>query len=176
IKTPGRDDMALLLLPRAATVAGVFTRNAFAAAPVQLAREHLHRDTPRVLLVNSGNANAGTGDAGLEHARACCQAAADTLGLRAEQVLPFSTGVIGERLPLVAMQQALNGINRHLCEASWLPAAKAIMTTDTVPKAASRTFELPAADGTVQRVTLTGIAKGSGMIRPDMATMLAFVV
>src|SRR5699024_5973187 len=118
---------------------------------------------------------AGTGDAGLDDARACCQAVADTLGLQPQQVLPFSTGVIGERLPLAAVQQALVGVNTRLCEHNWLAAAKAIMTTDTVPKAVTRSITVSAEDGSTRQITLTGIAKGSGMIRPDMATMLAFV-
>jgi len=175
IKAPGRTDIALLLLPQTATVAAVFTRNAFAAAPVQLARRHMQQSAPRVMLINSGNANAGTGDAGLDDARACCQAVADTLGLQPQQVLPFSTGVIGERLPLAAVQQALVGVNTRLCEHNWLAAAKAIMTTDTVPKAVTRSMTVSAEDGSTRQITLTGIAKGSGMIRPDMATMLAFV-
>lgn len=175
IKATDRDDMALLTLPETATVAGVFTQNAFAAAPVQLARQYMRQAAPRALLVNSGNANAGTGDAGLEDARACCEAAAYAVGLNAVQVLPFSTGVIGERLPLSAMLKALDGVAKGLSEDNWLAAAQAIMTTDTVPKATSRTIEVTGADGETEQVTLTGIAKGSGMIRPDMATMLSFV-
>lgn len=176
IKRPDRDDIALLALADTATVAGVFTCNAFTAAPVRLAREHLSRAAPRALLINSGNANAGTGDQGLADARQCCAAAADQLSLATEQVLPFSTGVIGERLPLARMLEALETLRCGLSAKNWRVAAEAIMTTDTVAKAASRTVEITAADGTARTVTVTGIAKGSGMIRPDMATMLAFMV
>lgn len=175
IKQPGRSDVALLVLPATAAAAGVFTRNVFAAAPVTLARDHMSRARPRALLINSGNANAGTGDGGLDDARRCCAAAGETLGLAAEQVLPFSTGVIGQRLPLTRMLEALGGIETRLSETGWHGAAEAIMTTDTVPKAASRSIEVSADDGETRTVTLTGIAKGSGMIRPDMATMLAFI-
>ena len=168
IKKPGRDDLALLLLDAGATVAGVFTRNAFAAAPVHIARTRLAG--ARALLVNSGNANAGTGRPGHADALACCEHAAVALGLEADQVLPFSTGVIGQRLPLDRMIPAIDRLGDELSEAGWLAAARAIMTTDTVPKGASRMIDI---DG--ERVVLTGIAKGSGMIRPDMATMLAFI-
>src|SRR5699024_8417080 len=141
IKNPERDDIALLALPDTATVAGVWTQNAFAAAPVRLARTHMQQAAPRALLINSGNANAGTGDAGLQDARHCCAAAAETLGLATPQVLPFSTGVIGERLPLARMLAAISTLSdRALCETGWLAAARAIMTTDTLPKAVSRTF------------------------------------
>ncbi len=175
IKKPGRADMAVLVLPETATVAGVFTQNAFAAAPVRMAQAHLNHAQPRVLLVNSGNANAGTGVAGENDARACCQSAADALGVAVEQVLPFSTGVIGERLPLTRMQDALADMGAALSEDRWHAAAEAIMTTDTVAKGASRVVDVVDTSGQTQRVTLTGIAKGSGMIRPDMATMLAFI-
>lgn len=171
IKKPGRDDVALLWLPETATVAGVFTRNLFAAAPVRVAQEHLAAGRARALLVNSGNANAGTGKPGLADALASCARAAAAFGLDARQVLPFSTGVIGQRLPLARMQAAIDTLGGRLRDDGWLDAARAIMTTDTVPKGASRTVEL----GDGERITLTGIAKGSGMIRPDMATMLAFI-
>ncbi|GAB3680145.1 bifunctional glutamate N-acetyltransferase/amino-acid acetyltransferase ArgJ [Salinisphaera aquimarina] len=171
IKKPGRPDMALLLLPETATLAGVFTRNAFAAAPVRVAQQHMATGRARALLVNSGNANAGTGRGGLADAQACCARAAELLGLDAEQVLPFSTGVIGQALPLDRMQGAIDTLASGLDEDGWLAAADAIRTTDTVAKGASRAVDI----GSGQRIVLTGIAKGSGMIRPDMATMLAFI-
>lgn len=171
IKKPGRNDIALLKLCDTATVAGVFTRNAFAAAPVRLAQKNLTTGRVRALLVNSGNANAGTGRRGAADALACCEAAAATLGLDAEQVLPFSTGVIGEGLPLARMQACIDGLGTCLEADGWLHAAQAIMTTDTVAKAASRSVDV----GGGAHVALTGIAKGSGMIRPDMATMLSFI-
>ncbi|MGN8158344.1 bifunctional glutamate N-acetyltransferase/amino-acid acetyltransferase ArgJ [Salinisphaera sp. RV14] len=170
IKKPGGDDLALLVLDEGATVAGVFTRNVFAAAPVVLARRHMATTAPRALLINSGNANAGTGRPGEADALACCQRVADSLGVAAEQVLPFSTGVIGQRLPMSRIEPLITGLAEASTEDGWRSAARAIMTTDTVPKGASRQRVL---DGGT--VTLTGIAKGSGMIRPDMATMLAFV-
>ncbi len=170
IKKDGALDLALLELAPGSQVAALFTRNAFCAAPVILARRHLQRTAPRYLLVNSGNANAGTGEQGLADARACCQAVARAAGCAPEAVLPFSTGVIGEPLPLAALTGAIPDLVRTLDADGWLAAARAIMTTDTVPKGASRRFEL---DG--RPVTLTGIAKGAGMIRPDMATMLVFL-
>jgi len=176
VRSAQRDDIAILHLPPAASVAGVFTSNAFAAAPVRLAQQHMQQTAPRALVINSGNANAGTGDAGLADARACCTTVAEVLDLKTAQVLPFSTGVIGERLPLEAMQAALQSVTPDdLSENGWLAAAQAIMTTDTVAKAASRTVSWCDAQGREQAVTLTGIAKGSGMICPDMATMLAFI-
>lgn len=171
IKKPGRDDVAALLLADTATVAGVFTRNAFAAAPVRIAQSNLAAGRARALLINSGNANAGTGTAGHEDARACCTRAGAALGVAADQVLPFSTGVIGEQLPMDRMLPAIDELGEHGREDAWLAAASAIMTTDTVPKGASRVLDI----GDGRTITLTGIAKGSGMIRPDMATMLAFI-
>jgi glutamate N-acetyltransferase/amino-acid N-acetyltransferase len=172
INKPGRNDIALLKLVESATVAGVFTRNAFAAAPVRRAQKHLAAGRVRALLVNSGNANAGTGARGDADAQTCCEDAAHTLGLDAEQVLPFSTGVIGQPLPLARMQACINGLGERLDGNGWLDAAGAITTTDTVAKGASRVVDVGGGD----KITLTGIAKGSGMIRPDMATMLAFIV
>lgn len=171
IKRPGRPDLVLFELAAGSCTAAVFTRNAFAAAPVVLARDHLHAAAPRALLINSGNANAGTGAAGLEAARACCQAAGEALGMPANTVLPFSTGVIGQPLPVDRIRHAIPTAGDDLRADGWLAAARAIMTTDTVPKGASRRVDLP--DG--GDVVLTGIAKGAGMICPDMATMLAFV-
>lgn len=171
IKKPGRNDMAVLKLADTATVAGVFTQNAFAAAPVRVAQRHLAAGPARALLINSGNANAGTGRRGEADALACCQSVADALSLEVEQVLPFSTGVIGQHLPVERMQACIAGLDVGLQPDHWLDAAQAIMTTDTVAKGASRSVDI--GDGST--VTLTGIAKGSGMIRPDMATMLAFI-
>jgi len=172
IKRSGRDDLALLVLDAGSQCAGVFTRNAFAAPPVQLARERLAGGGAgvRALIINSGNANAATGEGGLADARALCASVAEHGGFEAEQVLPFSTGVIGERLPLVRMQARVPELVAGLQGGRWLDAARAIMTTDTVPKAASRRI-----DAGGRTLTVTGMAKGSGMIRPDMATMLAFI-
>ena len=170
IRYQGRNDLVAIELPAGAACAAVFTRNAFCAAPVVVAREHLRRAAPRYLVVNSGNANAGTGDAGLAAARESCRLIAAAAGCDAEQVLPFSTGVIGEPLPAERIAAALPGIIAGLDPAGWSRAARAIMTTDTVPKLVSRRFEL---DG--RSASLTGMAKGAGMICPDMATMLAFL-
>ena len=171
IKAPGRKDLLVVELAEGSQVAGVFTRNAFAAAPVQLCRERLKKTSAiRALLVNSGNANAATGQDGLASARATTAAVAGALGVRAEAVLPFSTGVIGQPLPVNRMNAAIGHASRRLEADAWLEAARAIMTTDTVPKGASR--RVRTAQG---EVTVTGIAKGVGMICPDMATMLAFV-
>jgi glutamate N-acetyltransferase/amino-acid N-acetyltransferase len=169
IKREGRDDVLVIEAAEGAACAAVFTRNAFCAAPVVVAREHL-ASRPRWLLVNSGNANAGTGTKGLEDARATCRSLAELAGGKPEEVLPFSTGVIGEYLPVDKIAAALPAALRTLDEANWEKAARAIMTTDTRPKLASRRVEL---GGTA--VAVTGIAKGAGMIHPDMATMLAFI-
>ncbi|AHE99266.1 bifunctional glutamate N-acetyltransferase/amino-acid acetyltransferase ArgJ [Thioalkalivibrio paradoxus] len=170
IRYPGRDDLVLIDAGPQAAVAALFTTNAFSAAPVRVAKEHLAGARARWLLINSGNANAGTGSEGLAAARHCCRAVARQTRGEASAVLPFSTGVIGEPLPVHRIEDALPGLVDGLREDAWLDAARAIMTTDTVPKGGSRSVEL--AGGTV---TLTGIAKGSGMIHPDMATMLAFI-
>ncbi len=170
IKKNGQADLALLELSPGSELAAVFTRNAFCAAPVILARRHLSQGAPRYLLINSGNANAGTGEQGLQDALQCCQALAAAAGCAAEAVLPFSTGVIGEPLPVSRIESATAGLVAGLAEDAWADAAQAIMTTDTVPKGASRQFSIGG-----RTVTLTGIVKGSGMIRPDMATMLAFI-
>ncbi|MCG8428531.1 MAG: bifunctional glutamate N-acetyltransferase/amino-acid acetyltransferase ArgJ [Chromatiales bacterium] len=170
IKYTDRQDLVLIELAEGSTCAAVFTRNAFCAAPVVVAKEHLVANLPRYLLINSGNANAGTGEEGLKAARESCKAVAAVRDCDISQVLPFSTGVIGESLPVdkiaISVPDALSSLNEN----GWDAAARAIMTTDTVPKLASRQFEH---DG--QRITVTGMSKGSGMIRPDMATMLAYV-
>ncbi len=170
IKQNSRDDLLVVGLDPGSQTAGVFTQSAFRAAPVEIAQEHLHQGAARALVINSGNANAATGAPGREDALSVCQAVADALGVTRSEVLPFSTGVIGERLPvarmLPAVAQAVGDLSAH----GWSAAASAIMTTDTVPKALSRSVSL---DGV--QVHVTGIAKGAGMIKPNMATMLAFV-
>jgi glutamate N-acetyltransferase/amino-acid N-acetyltransferase len=170
IRKADRRDLVVFELGPAATTAAVFTRNAFCAAPVMVARAHLGAMRPRALLINTGNANAGTGAVGEAAARACCAALAERLGCAPEAVLPFSTGVIGEPLPVDRLTAALSAAVEALAPDGWADAAWGILTTDTQPKAVSRSFER---DG--QTVTVNGIAKGAGMIRPDMATMLAFV-
>ncbi len=172
IKKPGRRDLVLMELAPGSRAAAVFTRNAFCAAPVTVAKEHLSlcAGQPRYLLVNTGNANAGTGPQGLADARACTQALAEQAGVDAQQVLPFSTGVIGEPLPVDVITRALPDALSQLHDDGWRDAAAGIMTTDTRPKGQSVTFAVDGVDYTV-----TGIAKGSGMVRPNMATMLAYV-
>jgi glutamate N-acetyltransferase/amino-acid N-acetyltransferase len=169
IKRADRDDVLLIELDEGSACAAVFTRNAFCAAPVIVAREHLAR-RPLRLLVNSGNANAGTGARGLEDARQTCRALAELAGSEAERVMPFSTGVIGEYLPMGKIAAALPKAVEALAEEGWERAARAIMTTDTRPKLARRAVSLEG-----KEVALIGIAKGAGMIQPDMATLLAFI-
>jgi len=171
IRRGGQDDVVVLCCEPGTQAAACFTRNRFQAAPVQVAREHLAaRPSPRALVINSGNANAGTGDAGVADAGAVCSALAQTLGVAPTEILPFSTGVIGQHLPVAAIIEALPGTVESASPAGWLDAARAIMTTDTLPKGASRRIDLDCGS-----VSLTGIVKGSGMICPDMATMLAFI-
>ena len=171
IKKPGRKDVLVMRIAPDSEVVGVFTQNRFCAAPVTLCKEHLHNDKGiRALVVNTGNANAGTGEEGLARARETCAAVAEQLGLAPEQVLPFSTGVILEPLPVDKIVAALPAAVADLEPNHWAEAAQAIMTTDIVSKAASRKVAL---DGV--EFAVTGIAKGSGMIHPNMATMLSFV-
>jgi len=170
IKKNGNPDLVVIALDQGSACAAVFTQNAFCAAPVVVAREHLAAMPPSCLIINSGNANAGTGMPGITAARQCCAALAASTGTPPESILPFSTGVIGERLPVNSIVSALPKLLGKLSETGWLDAATGIMTTDTVAKGASRQVQL---DG--HCVTVTGIAKGSGMIRPDMATMLAYI-
>ena len=171
IKKPGRKDLLVLKLAPNATVAGVFTTNRFCAAPVQVSKDHLAGTQPIVaLIVNTGNANAGTGEAGLANAHATCAALAKLLDCAASQILPFSTGVILEPLPLDKLVAGLPAAIANLNEDSWFDAAEAIMTTDTQPKAASRVVTIAG-----KRVTMTGMSKGAGMIKPNMATMLGFM-
>ncbi len=165
-----RTDLALIEIAAGSTVAGIFTQNAFCAAPVVIAKKHLENKTPRYLLINAGNANAGTGQAGLDAARACCAAVASELNCQAEEVLPFSTGVIGENLPVEKITAVIADLKVDLNPHHWLAASNAIMTTDTVPKGVSCQVSIDN-----QVVTISGIAKGVGMIRPDMATMLAYI-
>ncbi len=170
IKKPGRRDITLIEVCDGANTAAVFTRNAFCAAPVTVAKRHLGMGAIRYLLINSGNANAGTGEPGLMAAEASCIALANQTGDNAREVLPFSTGVIGEPLPVEKIEKVLPQAIDALQLDGWADAARAIMTTDTVPKGVSVTFISQGSE-----ITITGIAKGSGMIRPDMATMLSYV-
>ena len=166
-----RDDVLLAVFDPGTTAAGVFTQNRFCAAPVIVCRRHLaHSSGIRGLIVNAGNANAGTGTAGIAAAEATCAAVASMLGCAVHEVLPFSTGVIMEPLPLAKIVDALPAARAVLAPDHWFAAVSAIMTTDTVPKGASQRV---AVEGVP--VTITGIAKGSGMIHPDMATMLSFI-
>jgi glutamate N-acetyltransferase / amino-acid N-acetyltransferase len=172
VRKANRRDLTVVTLVEGSSVAGVFTSNRFCAAPVQLCRLHLATQGggPRAILVNTGNANAGTGEDGLRRARSTCTALAERLKLAPEQVLPFSTGVIMETLPNERIEAGLPAALADLHENHWGAAADAIMTTDTIPKAASRQVRIGG-----RTVTVTGIAKGAGMIRPNMATMLGFV-
>ncbi len=174
IKKNNSNDLVIFVIDKSASCAAVFTQNAFCAAPVILAKKHLSLSSPeqaiRALLINSGNANAGTGEIGKQNAQQSCVCLAEKLQCSVEQILPFSTGVIGQQLPMLALQSGIDKAAGNLGEDNWLAAAKGIMTTDTVAKAVSKTINI---DG--QLVTISGIAKGSGMIRPNMATMLSFV-
>ncbi|MEX3975105.1 bifunctional glutamate N-acetyltransferase/amino-acid acetyltransferase ArgJ [Paraburkholderia caribensis] len=175
IRKPNRKDVLVISVDEGATVAGVFTLNRFCAAPVTVCREHLERVRKggkgiRALVVNTGNANAGTGEPGMAHARETCDELARLAGIAPEQVLPFSTGVILEPLPVDRLKVGLPAALANRQAAHWYDAAQAIMTTDTLPKAVSRQVKV---DG--HTVTLTGISKGAGMIKPNMATMLGFL-
>jgi glutamate N-acetyltransferase/amino-acid N-acetyltransferase len=170
IRYQGRDDLVVMEISAGANTAAVFTRNAFCAAPVSVAREHLADAMPRYLVINSGNANAGTGAGGLEDARQSCLALARLGACQAHEVLPFSTGVIGQRLAVDRLQAALPAVLAALSADGWTAAANAIKTTDTVAKGVSTTLEIEH-----RKITITGICKGAGMIRPDMATMLAYI-
>jgi len=170
IRYPDRNDLLLVEIAEGSQCAAVFTKNAFCAAPVQVCREHLAKSVPRFLIINSGNANAGLGEAGMLASKQSCTAVAELMSCDAESVLPFSTGVIGETFPTQALIDGLPAAKQSLLADNWLPAAEAILTTDTIAKGVS---ELISIDG--KNITITGIAKGSGMIRPDMATMLAYI-
>lgn len=171
VRKANRRDLTVITLAEGSQVAGVFTSNRFCAAPVQLCRKHLAAAIgPRALVINTGNANAGTGEDGLMRAFSTCVSVAQQLNLSPEQVLPFSTGVIMEPLPTDRIAAGLPAAIADLKEANWAVAAEAIMTTDTLPKAASRQIQIGG-----KTVTITGISKGAGMIRPNMATMLSFL-
>jgi len=170
IRKAGRRDLTLIELAEGSRVAGVFTKNRFCAAPVQVCREHLKGGDVRALVINTGIANAGTGEEGMRAARRTCEAVAALCGWTPAQVLPFSTGVILEQLPVERIEAALPAARADLRADGWFDAAHAIMTTDTVAKAASRTVGI---DG--RTITLTGMSKGAGMIKPNMATMLGYV-
>jgi glutamate N-acetyltransferase/amino-acid N-acetyltransferase len=173
---PESTDLVLVEVSEKATLAATFTTNRFCAAPVTVAREHLEKQllsehrAIRYLLINSGNANAGTGQQGYQDALICCQAVAELGSSSSEQVLPFSTGVIAARLPADTICKAIPSLFDSLCADKWLEAAEGIMTTDTFPKAITEQVTISG-----ETVTITGITKGSGMIKPDMATMLAYV-
>ena len=170
IRYQNRRDLVIFEFAEGSNVAGVFTQNAFCAAPVHVSKAHLAVGNPRYLIINTGNANAGTGTLGMQNAQETCMQLAKLAGVNPEQVLPFSTGVIGEQLPLPRLVAGLQPALDSLQEDAWTDAAFGIMTTDTTPKGASEQFEL---DGVLY--TMTGISKGAGMIRPNMATMLGYV-
>ena len=170
IRKPDRRDLTLIALAPGSRVAGVFTQNRYCAAPVLLCREHLSCASIRALVINTGIANAGTGETGMAAARATCAAVAELMGLAETQVLPFSTGVIMEALPVERIVAGLPACRAALAGDHWHAAAHAIMTTDTVAKAASRTAQVGG-----RTIAVTGMAKGAGMIKPNMATMLGFV-
>lgn len=170
IKKPGRKDLVLFELAEGSVIAALFTRNQFCAAPVRIAREHLAAASPRYLMINTGNANAGTGERGMTDARACCTALAKEVGAEPQAILPFSTGVIGEPLPVSKLTVALPQVVADLRADGWADAATGIMTTDTLPKGATRKVAVGN-----EVICLSGISKGAGMIRPNMATMLGFL-
>lgn len=170
IKKPGKKDLVIMAFDDGATVAATFTKNAFCAAPVKLAKAHLQANTPRYLVTNTGNANAGTGQQGMDDALEVCSALARLGNCAVEQILPFSTGVIGEPLPVGKILDALEATICACTEDGWADAGVGIMTTDTRPKGTSKQIDI---DGNT--VTITGISKGAGMIKPNMATMLAYV-
>ena len=165
-----RPDLAIISLDNNCVVSAVFTKNSFCAAPVTVCKQHLHKSRPLLLLINAGNANAGIGEQGYDDAMQCCNEIAKLCSIPVESVLPFSTGVIGKPLPVEKICNAMPSLVSNLSLNNWEQASKAILTTDTVTKTISRQVEL---DGNT--VTITGMAKGSGMIKPDLATMLAFI-
>jgi len=165
-----RDDIALIEITDGSVTSAAFTQNRFCAAPVQISKNHLSKSKPRYCLINAGNANAGTGEDGLSNSKAICRELAKITNCNENEILPFSTGVIGEDLPVEKINKTLPQLVKNLSEDCWVNVAKSIMTTDTIPKAVSSQISI--ANSTV---SVTGIAKGSGMIKPDMATMLSFV-
>lgn len=170
VRYQDRDDLVVMKLAAGTTSAAVYTKNRYCAAPVTLCKEHTSQRAPQALLINSGNANAGTGSLGMQNAKLSCDLVAQAIGCETNGVLPFSTGVIGEQLPMDAMQKGIALAAENLKEDNWLAAASAIMTTDTLAKAVSQQVEI---DG--KTITITGMTKGSGMICPNMATMLGYV-
>lgn len=171
IKRDGSPDLTLITLDEGSVAAGVFTQNAFCAAPVVVAKKHLSiSSSVRALLINSGNANAGTGQEGLKNSEKTCVDMASVLGIESQSVLPFSTGVISEPLPMDKLSAGIERISAELADGNWQEAARGIMTTDTQPKLVSRRVRIGE-----EQITLTGMCKGAGMICPNMATMLAFV-
>ena len=170
IKKNNKADLVAIEIAAGSTVAAVFTQNAFCAAPVMLSKLHLESFSPRCLLINSGNANAGTGQQGIADALRCCEFVASHLGCQKQEVLPFSTGVIGENLPLPLFEAAIPTLLDSLQDGAWLEAAEGILTTDTRFKLYCRQIQLAG-----ETITINGIAKGAGMIRPNMATLLAYI-
>ena len=171
IKKPNRKDLLLVTIAEGSKVSGVFTQNAFCAAPVLLCKEHLKNTSGiRALIVNTGCANAGTGEDGILKAKETCEAVSELLSIKPEQVLPFSTGVILESLPIDKIKNGLPDTIKNLDPSHWMDAAEAIMTTDIAPKAASRKIKIQD-----KEVVISGVSKGSGMIHPNMATMLSFI-
>ncbi|MBF0264787.1 MAG: bifunctional glutamate N-acetyltransferase/amino-acid acetyltransferase ArgJ [Gammaproteobacteria bacterium] len=173
IKKVNHEDLTLFAIEAGSTMAGVFTQNAFCAAPVNICKQHLQQfcsEKPFYLLINTGNANAGTGEQGYQDAINCCSNLAKEMDTTIEQIFPYSTGVIGENLPSHKIISSLSNLKNNLAEDNWDKAAKAILTTDTVTKSAHKTIQL-----SERQIEITGISKGSGMIRPDMATMLAYI-
>ena len=171
IKKPNRKDLLLVTIAEGSKVSGVFTQNAFCAAPVLLCKEHLKNTSGiRALIVNTGCANAGTGEDGILKAKETCEAVSELLSIKPEQVLPFSTGVILESLPIDKIKNGLPDTIKNLDPSHWIDAAEAIMTTDIAPKAASRKIKIQD-----EEVVISGVSKGSGMIHPNMATMLSFI-
>jgi len=170
IKQTERQDLVVFELASTATTAGIFTQNAFCAAPVQISKAHLQQARTQYLVINTGNANAGTGEPGYQDAMAICQALADAKGVDVTSVLPFSTGVIGERLPMEKITAAMPGALSNMDSQNWFEASRGIMTTDTLPKGTSTQFEYQG-----NTFTISGISKGAGMIKPNMATMLGFI-
>ncbi len=170
VRKKDRDDMVIFELAEGTQVAGVFTTNAFCAAPVHICRRNLEKADPRFLLINTGNANAGTGPKGFRNAETTCEMLAKAAGVTPEQVLPFSTGVIGEPLNMEAFERGIPSALGNLAEDNWARAGRGIMTTDTLPKGFSKQIEVEG-----KTVTITGLSKGAGMIMPNMATMLGFI-
>jgi glutamate N-acetyltransferase/amino-acid N-acetyltransferase len=170
VRYQNRDDMVIFELAEGTEVAGVFTTNAFCAAPVHICRAHLDVAKPRYLLINTGNANAGTGPSGHKNAVRSCDMLAAATGVNADQILPFSTGVIGEPLNMAAFERGIPAALDNLSEDNWARAGRGIMTTDTLPKGFSKQVEING-----NTVTITGLSKGAGMIMPNMATMLGFI-